>query len=198
MENNNFYTFSMIKPDAMDNRKEIIKLILNSGLKIDYAKVVNLDDEIIEKHYAHCKDKDFYPEMKKNLQSGPVILLLIYDRNGNAALKFREILGATKSWEAKPNTIRGMFGNKKVACKNAAHGSGNNIEAKEEIERFFKDDMTLILESIINERKKEYEQSMLGRKLSTNKCVYTDSYFEREKIDEIEKEYKSFTYKKEI
>ena len=39
---------------------------------------------------------------------------------------------------------------------------------------------------------------MLGKKLSTNKCVYTDSYFEREKIDEIEKEYKSFTYKKEI
>ena len=91
-----------------------------------------------------------------------------------------------------------MFGNKKVACKNAAHGSGNPKEADEEIQRFFKDDMVEIIKSVDNEKKKEYEQSMLGKKLSTNKCVYTDSYFEREKIEEIEKEYKSFTYKKEI
>ena len=60
------------------------------------------------------------------------------------------------------------------------------------------EDMVEIIKSVDNEKKKEYEQSMLGKKLSTNKCVYTDSYFEREKIEEIEKEYKSFTYKKEI
>ena len=58
--------------------------------------------------------------------------------------------------------------------------------------------MVEIIKSVDSEKKKEYEQRMLGKKLSTNKCVYTDSYFEREKIDEIEKEYKSFTYKKEI
>ena len=136
--------------------------------------------------------------MKENLKSGPVILMLIYDREGNACKKYREVLGATKSWEADKDTIRGMFGNKKVACKNAAHGSGNPKEADEEIQRFFKDDMVEIIKSVDNEKKKEYEQSMLGKKLSTNKCVYTDSYFEREKIEEIEKEYKSFTYKKEI
>lgn len=197
-ENNNFFTFGMIKPDAVEHRKEIIKMIYAKGLKLYYAKACYLTDSLIEENYPHCIGRDFYPEMKENLKSGPVILMLIYDREGNACKKYREVLGATKSWEADKDTIRGMFGNKKVACKNAAHGSGNPKEADEEIQRFFKEDMVEIIKSVDNEKRKEYEQSMLGRRLNTNKCVYTDFYFERKKIDEIEEGYKSFTYKKEI
>ena len=185
-ENNNFFTFGMIKPDGVEHREEIIKMIYAKGLKVYYAKACYLTDNLIEENYSHCIGRDFYPEMKENLKSGPVILMLIYDREGNACKKYREVLGATKSWEADKDTIRGMFGNKKVACKNAAHGSGNPKEADEEIQRFFKNDMIEIIKSVDSEKKKEYEQSMLGKKLSTNKCVYTDSYFEREKIDEIE------------
>ena len=159
-ENNNFFTFGMIKPDGVEHREEIIKMIYAKGLKVYYAKACYLTDNLIEENYSHCIGRDFYPEMKENLKSGPVILMLIYDREGNACKKYREVLGATKSWEADKDTIRGMFGNKKVACKNAAHGSGNPKEADEEIQRFFKDDMVEIIKSVDSEKKKELEKEL--------------------------------------
>lgn len=148
MENNNFYTYGMIKPDAMEHKEEILKMIYEAGLEVHYMEYDNLTDEIIEENYSHCIGKDFYPGMKENLQSGPVLKMLIYDKSGSAVLNYRKVLGATKSKEALPNTIRGRFGNKEITYKNAAHGSGNEKEANDEIIRFFKDSMQDLLAKV--------------------------------------------------
>ncbi len=143
-----YYTYGMIKPDGMANKEEIIKKILDAGLQIHHAEFDILSDKIIEENYSHCIGRDFYPGMKENLQSGMVLKLLIHDPKGDAVNNYRKVLGATKSWEAEPNTIRGTFGNKQVAYKNVAHGSGNAKEAGEEIIRFFGPNILLLLEAL--------------------------------------------------
>lgn len=47
-ENNNFFTFGMIKPDGVEHREEIIKMIYAKGLKVYYAKACYLTDNLIE------------------------------------------------------------------------------------------------------------------------------------------------------
>ena len=142
-----YYTYGMIKPDGMENREEIIRIILNSGLKIDYFKCDMLTDELIDENYGHVKEK--YPEdfklLSKSLKSGPVLMMLIYDPKGNAVENYRKVLGVTKSWEAEPDTIRGRFGDREKIYKNAAYGSGNAKEAGDEILRFFKNDLSEII-----------------------------------------------------
>ena len=133
MKNNNFYTFGMIKPDGMSHKEDIIKMIYDAGLEIPYTEFDYLSDELIEENYRHCLGKPFYDGMKKNLQSGAVLKMLIFDSEGDAVKKYRKVLGATKSCEAASDTIRGKFGDKNITYKNVAHGSGNADEANDEV-----------------------------------------------------------------
>ncbi len=175
MENNNFYTYGMIKPDAINYAKEIIEMIEKNGLNVAYMEYDYLTDEIIEENYPHCIGKDFFSGMKDNLQSDLVLKMLIYDKTGNAVSNYRKVLGKTKSWEAEENTIRGRFGDKKVAYKNAAHGSGNEKEANEEIVRFFKNNISLML----NELKIYNEKEVLNKVIS-----YIDDSYAKENIED--------------
>lgn len=151
-EKKEFYTFGMIKPDGIPHMKDIINMIYKSGLEIHFVKSAFLTNEVIDENYAHVKEK--FPEdfklLKESLKSGPVLLMLIYDPNGNAVKEYRKVLGVTKSWEAKPDTIRGKFGDRQKIYKNTAHGSGNAKEAQEEIVRFFKDDVEELLKSVFD------------------------------------------------
>lgn len=140
-----YFTYGMIKPDGMEHREEIYDMIRAAGLQTPFIKEDILTEDLIDENYPHCIGKDFYEGMKANLLSGPVKKMLIYDKEGDAVNKYRKVLGATKSSEAAPDTIRGMFGNKEITYKNAAHGSGNSKEAIDEIFRFFKDDMQELL-----------------------------------------------------
>jgi len=135
-----YYTYAMIKPDGMENISGILDLILDSNLIIDKYQIDTLDEQIIEENYPHCVGKDFYEGMKNNLLSGLVLKMVLYDKEGNAVSKYRKILGNTNSLVADNGTIRNLYGNKEVSFKNAAHGSGNEKEAFDEIKRFFGED----------------------------------------------------------
>lgn len=154
MENENkeekvYFTYGMIKPDGMPHIKEILESIYDAGLYVAYSKVDTLDENVIEENYSHCIGKDFYEGMKENLLSGYVLKMLILDPKGDAVRNYRKVLGATKPWEAEPNTIRGTFGDKKIAYKNVAHGSGNSLEAEDEIIRFFRGDLNNVFERVL-------------------------------------------------
>lgn len=149
MENEKvFYTYGMIKPDGMINIEDIVKMIQDQGLELKFWKVDILDEKVIDENYSHCIGKDFYSGMKENLLSGPVLKMLIYDKDGDAVKKYRKVLGATNSALANFDTIRGKFGNKQVTYKNAAHGSGSPSEAKAEVLRFFGDDIFNLFDGI--------------------------------------------------
>lgn len=131
------YTYIMIKPDGVKKglTEEIIKRIHSKGYEIKLFDVRKLNGEILDEHYAHVKDKPFYPGMKEFMLSDYVVPMIVY--GDNAVQGMRDLMGPTKSIEALPGTIRGDFGNKEIVNENIIHGSDSRENALIEIERFF-------------------------------------------------------------
>ena len=131
------YTYIMIKPDGV--RKgltlEIVNRIKRKGYEIKLFDVRKLTPEILDEHYAHVKDKPFYPEMKEFMLSDYVVPMIVYGEN--AVQGMRDLMGPTKSSEAPAGTIRGDYGNKEIVNENVIHGSDSRENALIEIERFF-------------------------------------------------------------
>lgn len=132
------YTYIMVKPDGVEAGlvREIAKRIKEAGLEIVEFDVQKLTGEVLDEHYAHVKDRDFYPEMKAFMLSNVVVPMIVYGEN--AVLKMRELMGPTNSNEAQPGTIRGDYGDKEVINRNVIHGADSPENAIIEIERFFK------------------------------------------------------------
>lgn len=132
------YTYIMVKPDGVEAGlvREIAKRIKEAGLEIVEFDVQKLTGEILDEHYAHVKERDFYPEMKAFMLSNFVVPMIVYGED--AVAKMRELMGPTNSNEAAPGTIRGDYGDKEVINKNVIHGADSPENAIIEIERFFK------------------------------------------------------------
>ena len=60
-------TLVIIKPDALQRNLlgEILHRFERKGLQVKGLKMVSLGDTLIEEHYGHHKDKDFFPPLKK-------------------------------------------------------------------------------------------------------------------------------------
>lgn len=126
----------IIKPDAIQRNLfgEIVGRLEKKGLKIIGTKMMTLEDAKIEEHYAHIKDKPFFPGIRDFMKSTPVVVLAV--EGVNAVSSIRLLVGPTKAWEANAGTIRGDFS--LSTQSNLVHAS-DTIEAGEmEIARFFK------------------------------------------------------------
>ncbi len=131
-------TLILIKPDAMERGLAggIISRLERRGLKIVGMKMVKLDNEVLEEHYAHLKDKPFFNEIVEYMKSTPIIAMVM---EGEGAIEIvRKTVGATRPWEAEPGTIRGDFAMALPA--NLIHASDSPETADVEIKRFFKPD----------------------------------------------------------
>ncbi len=131
-------TLILIKPDAI--QRGLIGTIMTrfecKGLKLIALKFIQLDDALINEHYAHLVDKPFFPFIKAFMMSTPVIASVW---EGLECIEtVRRIVGVTNSRQAETGTIRGDFG--VSVQKNLIHASDGPETAKEEIARFFKPD----------------------------------------------------------
>lgn len=127
----------IVKPDAIQRNLvgEVVKRFENKGLKIIGLKMMSLEDALIEEHYAHIKDKPFFPGIRDFMKETPVIVMAL--EGINAISSIRMIVGVTKGWEADAGTIRGDFS--LSTQSNLVHAS-DSVEAGEaEIQRFFKE-----------------------------------------------------------
>jgi len=70
--------------------------------------MVQLDDSILEKWYAHHKDKPFFPKLAGFMKRSPVVAMLWEGIECIDAV--RKITGITKSREAEAGSIRGDLG----------------------------------------------------------------------------------------
>ena len=139
-------TFMMIKPDAVQKNLigEIVKRVENKGLKIRAMKFLQLDRALAEKLYDVHKERPFFGELVDFIISGPVVPMVV---SGPEAVKVvRSLLGATKSAEALPGTIRGDFGI--TTGKNIVHASDEPERAKYEYGLFFKPEELVTYEKI--------------------------------------------------
>ncbi|HTH93398.1 MAG TPA: nucleoside-diphosphate kinase [Candidatus Paceibacterota bacterium] len=136
----------IIKPDAVQRSLvgEIITRFERKGLKIVAMKMIHIDDALVEDHYAHIKDKDFFPRIRRFMTSTPVIVMIVSGIGIIDAI--RTIVGPTKSFEAAGGTIRGDFALSMQS--NVVHASDSKESAEAEIKRFFKDEEIMDYEKI--------------------------------------------------
>ena len=128
-------TYIMLKPDCIKRglMGEVIARIEKKGYSITDAKMMTLDEAILRDHYAHMKDKPFFPEIVRYMTSGPVFGMIVEGENVVAGM--RTLMGATNPSEAAAGTIRGDFANSIGA--NMIHGSDSVENAEIEIARLF-------------------------------------------------------------
>ncbi len=103
-------TLFIVKPDAVTRNLigEVISRFEKKGFKILKLKMFKFTQEQAEKFYDVHKDKPFFGELILYITSGPVVAAII--EGNNAIATTRIMIGATKSFEAEPGSIRGDFG----------------------------------------------------------------------------------------
>ena len=131
-------TLILIKPDAIQRNLlgEIIGRFERKGLKVIGMKMMQLEDALLEAHYAHIKDKPFFAGIKNFMKSSPVVVMAL--SGINAVSSVRIIVGPTKAYEADAGSIRGDLS--LSIQSNVVHASDSAENAQDEVKRFFKDE----------------------------------------------------------
>jgi nucleoside-diphosphate kinase len=129
-------TLVLLKPDALQRNLlgEIVHRFEAKGLKIVGIKMVKMDDVLVKEHYGKFEDKPFFAGLKKYMSASPIVAIAF---SGIKAVSVvRVMIGATKSYEAAPGTIRGDFAMSMGA--NLIHASDPAEDPASEVARFFK------------------------------------------------------------
>lgn len=131
-------TFVLLKPDAVQRGLlgRVISRLEEKGLQLVGMKMVQLEDGLLDEHYAHLKDKPFFAGIKTFMKSAPCVACVWQGKE--AVEVVRQLCGVTNSRKAAPGTIRGDFGLSVQA--NLVHASDSLETAKSEVKRFFKKD----------------------------------------------------------
>ncbi len=130
-------TLSIIKPDAVERNLEedIKKIFLKKNLKILKLKKIQISKDEAAEFYKVHQTKPFYDRLCDYLSSGPIVVMVL--EGENAIESNRKIMGATDPKNAEEGTLRKLYG---ISIdKNSVHGSDSSINAKKEINFFFKD-----------------------------------------------------------
>lgn len=130
-------TLVLLKPCALQRGLigDVIKRFERKGLRIAGMKMMQLDDAILNEHYAHLKEKPFFGILKDSMKAAPVIALCL--EGLNAIEVVRSLTGSTNGRKAAPGTIRGDFS--MSGQENIVHASDGPETAAVELKRFFKD-----------------------------------------------------------
>jgi nucleoside-diphosphate kinase len=99
-------TLVIVKPDGVQRALvgPIITRFEARGLKIVGLKLVQVSQELAQRHYAEHEGKGFYPGLIKYITSGPVVVACL---EGTSAIQMvRNVVGATNPLNAAPGTIR--------------------------------------------------------------------------------------------
>ena len=128
-------TYSMIKPDGVENRHvgEIISRIERAGLTIEKMELTMVTPEQAAENYKEHEGKPFYDGRISYITSGPVVKMVVAGEGAVAVM--RKLMGATNCAQAAPGTIRGDFG--LTVDRNVIHGSDSVESAEREIGVFF-------------------------------------------------------------
>jgi len=128
-------TLVILKPSCVQRSLigEVISRFEIKGLKLVGIKMIQLNDSILNEHYAHLKDKPFFQRVKDSMKSCPVIVQCW--EGVDAAKVVRSLIGITNGREAAPGTIRGDFS--MSYQENIVHASDSAESAKIELKRFF-------------------------------------------------------------
>jgi nucleoside-diphosphate kinase len=128
-------TLILVKPDAFERglTGEVIARFERKGLGIAALKLMTLDRDLAERHYAEHAEKPFYGDLVQFITSGPLVALVL--EGHEAVTAARQVIGTTDPLDAAPGSIRGDHALE--VQTNLVHGSDSDDSARREIELFF-------------------------------------------------------------
>jgi nucleoside-diphosphate kinase len=100
-------TLIVVKPDAVARGLvgEILGRFEKRGMKILQLKAQTMTKARAEEFYSVHKERPFFGELVASFSGGMTVGAVIQGRDAVATV--RRMVGATKSWESAPGTIRG-------------------------------------------------------------------------------------------
>ena len=128
-------TLILVKPDAMARglAGEILARFERRGLVVRDARLVQVDRDLAERHYAEHAEKPFFGELVSFITSGPTLALALEGEGAIATA--RSTIGATNPADATPGSIRGDFA--LAMPDNLVHGSDSPESAERELALWF-------------------------------------------------------------
>ena len=128
-------TLLIVKPDAVRRGLvgEVLRRAEAKGLRIEELRLMHIDRELAERHYAEHREKPFFGELVEFITGGALVAMVL--EGHEAVTAARQVIGATNPLEAAPGSIRGDLGLE--VQTNLVHGSDSAESAQREIELFF-------------------------------------------------------------
>jgi len=128
-------TLVLIKPDAVQRglAGEILGRFEQRGLVIRDARLVQVDRELAERHYAEHAEKPFFGELVEFITSAPTLALALEGEGAIATV--RRTMGATNPADSEPGSIRGDLA--LSMPDNLVHGSDSPESAQRELDLWF-------------------------------------------------------------
>jgi nucleoside-diphosphate kinase len=139
-------TLVLVKPDGVQRRLvgEVIARIERRGLHLVGLKLLRIDRELAERHYAEHRGKPFFDGLVAFITSAPVVAMVW--EGADAVAQVRAMMGATNPSAAAPGSIRGdlavNIGN------NVVHGSDSPGRGAEEVALFFDADELIAWDAV--------------------------------------------------
>ena len=128
-------TLVLVKPDGVQRllTGRILARYEERGLKLTGLKLMRVDRDLAERHYAVHREKPFFRGLVDFITSGPLVAAVLEGPNAIAVV--RAMNGATRPHEAAPGSIRGDFAVE--TAQNLVHASDSAETATAEIELWF-------------------------------------------------------------
>ena len=131
-------TLILIKPDGVQRGLvgQVIARFEARGLKLVGLKLMQVDRDLGERHYAIHRDKPFFADLVDFVLAGPLVALALEGPNAIAVV--RATNGATRPQDAGPGTIRGDLA--LDMPQNIVHASDSEATATAELALWFRPD----------------------------------------------------------
>ncbi len=128
-------TLLMIKPDTVAEGRigDIVAVVERNRFRINRMLMTRFSRERAERFYDMHRERPFFADLVGYITSGPVLAMEVEAEE--AVSRIRELIGATNPADARPGTIRAMYG--KSLQNNAVHASDSPASAEKELEIAF-------------------------------------------------------------
>ena len=128
-------TLVLVKPDGVQRLLvgRILARYEERGLKLVGLKLMRVDRDFAERHYAVHRDKPFFAGLVEFITSGPLVAVVL--EGPDAVGVVRTMNGATRPNQAAPGTIRGDLALE--TSQNLVHASDSPETAAAEVALWF-------------------------------------------------------------
>ena len=120
-------TLILAKPDALGRSLagEIVARFERRGFRLRAARLLVVDRDLAQQHYAEHEAKPFFGELVDFITSGPTLAFVLEGEEAIATA--RKTIGATNPANSEPGTLRGDFA--LAMPNNLVHGSDSPSSA---------------------------------------------------------------------